>query len=77
MPVARRKSSAAKVRAYRARMRAKGMRQIQIWVPDTRSPEFAAEAERQSRLVANSPGEAEDQAFVDAISWLSTASDNE
>jgi Protein of unknown function (DUF3018) len=78
MPPARRaKSSAEKVRAYRARMRAKGMRQIQIWVPDTRSPAFAAEAERQSRLIANSPGEAEDQAFVDAISWLSTASDSE
>lgn len=77
MPVVRRKSSAAKVRAYRARMRAKGMRQIQIWVPDTRSPAFAAEAERQSRIVANSPGEAEDQAFVDAISWLTTAPNSE
>jgi Protein of unknown function (DUF3018) len=77
MPVARRKSSVPKVRAYRARMRAKGLRQVQFWVPDTRSPAFAAEAERQSRLVANSPGEAEDQAFVDAISWLTTASDSE
>ena len=78
MPTARRaKSSAGKVRAYRARMRAKGLRQIQHWVPDIRSPAFAAEAERQSRLVANSPGEAEDQAFVDAISWFNTASESE
>jgi hypothetical protein len=33
-----------------------------------RAPGFAAEARRQSALVARSRGEAEDQAFVDAIS---------
>jgi hypothetical protein len=49
-------------------MRAKGLRPIQLWVTDTRSPEFAAEAHRQSRLIADSPGEADDQAFIDAIS---------
>jgi hypothetical protein len=76
-PNPRAKSSAAKVRAHRARMRAKGMRLVQIWVPDTRSPAFAAEAARQSRRVARSAGEKEDQAFVDAISWLTTASDRE
>lgn len=37
-------------------------------LPDTNSPEFIAEARRQSRAVAESPGEAEDQAFVDSIS---------
>jgi len=40
---------------------------IQIWVPDTRSPEFLAEARRQSLAVAESPGEKEDQEFVDAL----------
>jgi hypothetical protein len=40
---------------------------IQIWVPDTRSPEFLAEAHRQSLAVAESPGEKEDQEFVDAL----------
>ena len=45
------------VRRYRERMRAKGLRQIQLWVPDTRSPEFAAECRRQSLLVAGSPAE--------------------
>jgi hypothetical protein len=49
-------------------MRAKGLRPVQLWLPDTRTPEFGAEARRQSRLVAESPGEADDQAFVDAIS---------
>ncbi len=57
-----------KVRSYRERMRARGLRPIQIWVPDTRTPEFAAEAHRQSHAVARSPQEAEDQAFIDAIS---------
>jgi len=49
-------------------LRAQGLRPIQIWVPDTRSPAFAEEARRQSLLVALSPDEAEDQAFIDAIS---------
>lgn len=57
-----------RVRAHRARQRARGLRLVQIWVPDTRSPEFAAEARRQSRAVAESPHAAEDQAFIDAVS---------
>ncbi len=61
-------TSRHKVRAHRERLRAQGLRPIQIWVRDTRSPKFAAEAARQSRLVASSPRAAEDQAFIDAIS---------
>jgi len=66
----KRASSRDKVRSHRARLRAKGFRLIQIWVPDTRSPEFAAEAHRQSLAVANSPHAKEDQDFVDAISEI-------
>jgi hypothetical protein len=62
------KSSAEKVRAHRARLRKAGLRPVQIWVPDVRSPRFAAEAHRQSRAVARSRHAADDQAFVDAIS---------
>jgi len=61
-------ASREKVQAHRDRLRAQGLRPIQIWVPDTRSPKFAAEASRQSRLVASSPYAAEDQAFIDSIS---------
>ena len=64
----KRKATRAKVRAYRERMRAHGLRPIQIWVPDVRAPGFAQEASRQSRLVAESPAGAADQAFIDAIS---------
>lgn len=41
---------------------------LQIWVPDVRASEFVAEAHRQSVVIAESEGEADDQAFVDAIS---------
>lgn len=65
-------TSRDKVRAHRERLRRRGLRPIQIWVPDVRSRMFAREARRQSRLVAASPFEAQEQAFVDAISeWKS------
>ena len=74
-PVSKRKSrsrkpvtSRQKVQAHRERLRAQGLRPIQIWVPDTRSPKFAAQASRQSLLVASSPHAAEDHAFIDTIS---------
>ncbi|MGA3317243.1 MAG: antitoxin MazE family protein [Candidatus Korobacteraceae bacterium] len=57
-----------KVRAHRERLRRQGLRPIQIWVPDVHSPEFAAEAHRQSLAVANSAQEKDDQDFIDAIS---------
>jgi hypothetical protein len=65
-------ASRDKVRAHRERLRRRGLRPIQIWVPDVRSPRFVREARRQSRLVAASPFEAQEQAFIDAISeWTS------
>jgi hypothetical protein len=63
----RKPSSRDKVRAYRERMRAQGMRPIQIWVPDTRTKAFAAAARRQSLAVARSIHEPEDQAFIDSL----------
>ena len=44
------------------------MRPVQIWVPDTRSDAFRAQAHRQSLAVAQSPDADLDQAFVDAVS---------
>jgi len=57
-----------KVRAHRERLRRRGLRPIQIWVSDVRSPRFLKEAHQQSLLVAAAAGERDDQAFVDAIS---------
>ncbi|WP_369059545.1 antitoxin MazE family protein [Caulobacter sp. 73W] len=62
------KSSRTKVSEHRARLRAQGLRPIQIWVPDVRAAAFKAEAHRQSAVVASSAHEQDDQAFVDAIS---------
>lgn len=62
--------SRLKVQAHRDRLRAQGLRPIQIWVPDTTAPSFAAQAHRQSLAVANGPQAADDQAFIDtATDW--------
>jgi hypothetical protein len=64
---ARRAANRRKVAEHRQRLRAQGMRPIQIWVPDVHSPEFAAEARRQCLLANASPEEADIQAFIDSV----------
>ena len=61
------KPSQVKVREHRERLRAQGLRPIQIWVPDVRAAGFRAEAHRQSSAIATSPQARDDQAFVDAV----------
>jgi hypothetical protein len=53
-----------RVAAHRAELRKRGLRPIQIWVPDTRAPGFAEEARRQSRLV-----DADDE-FEDVMGFI-------
>lgn len=62
------KPSRVKVREHRDRLRELGLRPIQIWVPDVRSPAFRSEAHRQSAAIAASAHAREDQAFIDAVS---------
>ena len=62
------KPSRIKVGEHRARLRAQGLRPIQIWVPDVRAASFKTEARRQALAVAQSPEAGDDQAFIDAIS---------
>ncbi|MBV8849878.1 MAG: antitoxin MazE family protein [Methylobacteriaceae bacterium] len=61
-------TSRTKVQNHRERMRKRGLRPIQVRVPDVRTPAFRAEAHRQSLAVASSNGEAADQAFIDSVS---------
>jgi hypothetical protein len=68
-----RQDSREKVRAYRLRMRSLGLRPIQIWVPDCRSPSFAEEAHRQSLAVAKSRLSIVDQDFIEEVSDWSDA----
>lgn len=60
-------SNAARVRAHRERLRAQGLRPVQLWVPDVRSAEFARLAHAQSLALADSSAEHDDQAFIDAV----------
>jgi antidote-toxin recognition MazE-like antitoxin len=64
----KRLSSRDKVRTHRKRLRARGLRPIQVWVPDTRTRAFKVEAHRQSLVVAQSPHARQDQDFIDTIS---------
>jgi Antitoxin MazE-like len=54
------------VRRRRDKLRELGMRPLQIWVPDTRAPGFAAEAARQAQLVAAATTE-DDLDFLDSL----------
>lgn len=54
-------------RRYRQRMRAKGLRQVNMWVPDTRSESFAAACRRQSILAA---GTDQDEGILEELDVL-------
>ena len=64
------KTSRDKVQAHRSRLRARGLRPIQIWVPDVRSAAFRSQAHAQSLAVSHSLEARDDQAFIDAVSDL-------
>jgi hypothetical protein len=58
-----------RVERRRAKLRAAGLRPVQLWVPDIRTPDFAEEYRRQSRLIRDSEtaeSRAEDEDWVAA-----------
>ena len=57
-----------RVQKHRDRLRAQGMRPIQLWVVDVRAPEFVRDAGTQSAAVAAGAYAGDDQAFIDALS---------
>jgi hypothetical protein len=63
-----------RVARHRAVMRANGYRLKQFWVPDVRTAEFREQARRDAVAIANSAQQANDQAFIDAISDGDTSS---
>ena len=65
------KTSAERVQKHRDRLRAAGLRPVQIWVPDTRSSGFAKECRRQSLALQHDPQEA------DILNWLESAADTQ
>lgn len=62
------KPTRLKVQEHRKRLRAQGLRPIQVWVPDVRAASFRSAAHRQSAAVAASAHAAEDQSFIDSVS---------
>lgn len=65
--MAARSSSAKKVRTHRAKLRAQGLRPIQIWVPDVNDPKIKEQIKQEARLIAHSASEKDDLAFIDSI----------
>jgi hypothetical protein len=59
---------------YRRRMRERGFRPVQMWVPDVRSRAFVAEAHRESLALAAVDARSDDMDFVEAISALADES---
>jgi hypothetical protein len=57
-----------RVSEYRRRMRERGLRPLQVWVPDVRTATFAAEAHRQASLVASADENNDEQDFIEAVS---------
>ena len=63
------RTGAQRVQRRRDKLRAAGLRPVQIWVPDARAPGFAEECARQARLVRESEtpeSRAEDEAWFEA-----------
>lgn len=67
--------AAARSEKRRTALRMAGLRPVQIWVPDTRLPGFAADCKRQSQLVNQSDSadmgllSLMDDALLDADCW--------
>jgi hypothetical protein len=60
-------SQKEKQNRYRRRLRRKGLRPVQIWVPDTRAEGFAGECRRQARIAARSTQEKPALNFISEI----------
>ena len=70
--MAKPKTSAERVKTRRAKLRAMGLRPIQIWVPDTRAPGFAEECARQMRNIIAAQT---DESRVEDNAWFALAAE--
>ena len=61
----------ARVQKHRDALRMAGLRPVQIWVPDTRRPDFAQECRRECFLAARADG-----ADADLQQWMDDALDD-
>ncbi len=64
-------SSADRVRRHREALRVAGLRPVQLWLPDTRDPDFIEACRRQSRSLRGDPQEKE------ILGWLESVADTD
>ena len=55
-----------KFRAYRARKRAQGLREIRMWVPDVHSKEFWEASVRCAEVLREHPSEEDTMQWIEA-----------
>ena len=60
-------NSAQKMRQYRSRLRASGLRPIQLWVPDIRSQKIIDEVRKQSIRVSSDSQEFRIMDIVESV----------
>ena len=63
-------TGAQRVQRRRDKLRAAGLRPVQIWVPDTRAPGFAEECVRQAQRVRRNET---DTAQAESAAWSETS----
>ncbi len=56
-----------KFKAYRARKKAAGLREIRLWVPDVRTKEFWEASVREAEALKRCPGEADTMRWIEAL----------
>jgi hypothetical protein len=56
-----------KFRAYRARKKAAGLREVRLWLPDVRSRKFWEQSVRCAEALKNDPGEEETMRWIEAM----------
>lgn len=56
-----------KFRAYRARKKAAGLREVRLWLPDVRTKEFWEKSVRCAEALKNAPEEEETMQFIEAL----------
>ncbi len=65
-------AGARRVQRRRQKLRAAGLRPVQLWVPDTSAPGFAEECRRQARLIRDAGISEDDLAWAelsDTTGW--------
>jgi hypothetical protein len=60
-----------RVRKHREQLRAAGLKQVQLWLPDTDSEKFRKKCAQESLSLANDPLESE------TLSWIAEVADTD